>query len=57
MRGGKSSIQGAEVSFTEAVREKAGRVVWGQKSGVLPDQSSDSILTHWDVLISVLILG
>lgn len=57
MRGGKSSIQGAEVSFTEVVREKAGRVVWGQKSGVLPDQSSDSILTHWDVLISVLILG
>lgn len=54
---GESNVQGAEVSLPEGVRDKAERVGWGQNSGVLPDQSSDSTLTHWDVLISVLTLG
>lgn len=54
--GKQTSFQGAKVSIREVVGDTAGRVGLGPNLGPLKiKQSSDSILRHWDALISVLI--
>lgn len=44
----QTSLEEAEVSFREAMKNETGGIGWGQNLGLLKDQakSSDSILRH-----------